>query len=136
MSGPGQLAPGAGRWLWLNLWAAWCEPCKEELPLLRSLAARLAQASRPVDLVFVSLDDDERQLEQFLRAQPTSGLRSTYWLHEGRERLDWLSETGIAPEPQLPVSIWVDPRGRIRCIASGAIQNGDFAEIAQVLGTL
>jgi hypothetical protein len=125
----------AGQWTWMNLWAAWCAPCKEEIPRLRAFASRLAQSSKPTSLWFVSLDDDERQLEQFLSAQPEDGVRSTYWLREGHERDDWLLAVGIARDAALPVQILVDPRGKVRCIVNGAIEDKDYAEVAAVLST-
>jgi len=139
-----KFAPGAkgpsptlstGKWLWINLWAAWCAPCKEEMPRLAGFAARLAQAGQDVTLAFVSLDDDERQLEQFLAASGEGHARATYWLRDGRERDDWLTAMGLPKAPDLPVQILVDPRGKVRCTVHGAIEDGDFAEIAAALAT-
>ena len=45
---------------------------------------------RPSSLVFVSLDDDERQLDAFLAQQPQGGLRSTLWLPDGHARAEWM----------------------------------------------
>jgi thiol-disulfide isomerase/thioredoxin len=132
MGGPGPLATGSGRWTWINLWAAWCQPCKNEIPLLRAFANRLEKAGKPMDIVFVSLDDDERQLEQFLREQPSAGLRSTYWLREGRERVEWLADVGVPATQELPVQIWVDPRGKVRCVAEGAIVENDYPEVEKL----
>jgi thiol-disulfide isomerase/thioredoxin len=132
-------APGArnlsatlssGKWLWINLWAAWCAPCKEEMPRLTAFSSRLAQAGHDVTLAFVSLDDDERQLEQFLAAPGEGLVHATYWLRDGRERDDWLGAMGLPKAPDLPVQLLVDPRGKIRCTVHGAIEDGDFAEIA------
>jgi thiol-disulfide isomerase/thioredoxin len=136
-SAPGARSPGAalptGRWLWINLWAAWCAPCKEEMPRLAAFTSRLAQAGRDVTLAYVSLDDDERQLEQFLAAGGEGHARATYWLRDGRERDDWLTAMGLPKAPDLPVQVLVDPRGRVRCTVNGAIEDGDFAEIAGAL---
>jgi thiol-disulfide isomerase/thioredoxin len=128
---PSIAAPG--RWTWVNLWAAWCAPCKEELPRLRSFAARLARSGKAPNLVFVSLDDDERQLEQFLAAEPDDGLRATYWLREGHERDEWLAGVGLAGDSGLPAQLLVDPRGKLRCTVNGAVEEGDFAEIAAIV---
>jgi thiol-disulfide isomerase/thioredoxin len=122
-----------GKWLWINLWAAWCVPCKEEMPRLASFAARLAQAGQGVTLAFVSLDDDERQLEQFLAAGGEGIARASYWLRDGRERDDWLTAMGLPKAPDLPVQVLVDPRGKVRCTVHGAIEDGDYAEIAGAL---
>jgi thiol-disulfide isomerase/thioredoxin len=49
------LASHKGRVVVLHLWATWCLPCLEELPLLAKLARDAS--SRGVDLLPVSLDD-------------------------------------------------------------------------------
>jgi thiol-disulfide isomerase/thioredoxin len=125
--------PTGKQWTWVNLWAAWCAPCKEEMPRLRAMGARLAAEGSGMSLAFLSLDDDERQLEQFLAVQPEGGLRATYWLREGRERDEWLAEAGLPADPPLPAHLVVDPRGKIRCVVSGAVEDGDYAEIAAIV---
>src|SRR6185369_15137576 len=87
---PDSLAIGSGKWMWVNFWAAWCAPCKEEIPRLLGFEKKLAAAGAPFRLSFVSLDDDERQLKDFLDGQPTAGLHQSYWLKEGSERDEWL----------------------------------------------
>jgi len=123
----------AGHWTWVNLWAAWCAPCKEEMPRLQTFATRLAQSGTEVAFSFVSLDDDERQLEQFLAAQPETGVRATFWLREGHERDDWLAAASIGKDPSLPVQILVDPKGKVRCTVNGAVSDLDYAEIAAIV---
>ena len=134
-----KFAPGAkppasalatGKWLWINLWAAWCAPCKEEMPRLAGFASRLARTGQDVTLAFVSLDDDERQLEQFLAADGDDHPRATYWLRDGRERDEWLAAMGLPKAPDLPVQVLVDPRGKVRCTVHGAVEDRDFPEIA------
>jgi thiol-disulfide isomerase/thioredoxin len=127
------MIPTGGRWTWINLWAAWCAPCKEEMPRLRAMSARLSQSGPGVALAFLSLDDDERQLEQFLAREPEDGLRATYWLREGRERDEWLADAGLSADPPLPQHLLVDPRGKVRCVVSGAVENEDYPEIASIV---
>ncbi len=124
-----RMTSGGGRWTWVNLWAAWCKPCKEEIPVLRAWEAKLAQAGTPINLVFLSLDDDERQARQFLAGQPASGLRASWWLEEGKGRAAWLEAVRLKESPQLPVQILVDPQGAIRCVIDGAIEDSDFPQV-------
>ncbi|APR86308.1 Thioredoxin [Minicystis rosea] len=130
---PSPLPMGVGKWTWVNLWAAWCGPCKEEMPRLIAWQKKLSDAGVMIDLAFVSLDDDERQMRRFLDAQPKDGVRSTYWLPEG-ERSGWLGAFGLKESPQLPVQILVAPSGQATCVIEGAIEDRDYAAIASFVG--
>jgi thiol-disulfide isomerase/thioredoxin len=126
--------PSYGGFTWVNFWAAWCVPCKEEIPRLFSWQERLRAKKKGFRVMFVSLDDDERQLTSFLASQPESGLRSTYWLHEGREREDWLLAAGVDPDPDLPQHLLVDSKGKVRCRVRGAIEDSDYDTLVNLLG--
>jgi thiol-disulfide isomerase/thioredoxin len=131
---PVDTLPGPdGQWTWVNFWAAWCAPCKEEMPRLSAFRSRLAGAGTPVHLVFVSLDDDRRQLDLFLAAQPADGVRATLWLPEGPSRASWLKSLRMSGAPELPEQALVDPAGHVRCFIEGAVEDGDYAEIAALV---
>ena len=130
---PESLLVASGKWTWVNFWAAWCAPCKEEIPRFLGFEKKLTAAGAPFRLSFVSLDDDERQLGDFLDGQPDAGLHASYWLKEGNEREDWLKAAGESADAPLPFHILVDPKGKIRCEISGAIEDGDYAEIAGIV---
>ncbi|HEY5377608.1 MAG TPA: TlpA disulfide reductase family protein [Polyangiaceae bacterium] len=131
---PDSLATGSGKWTWVNFWAAWCAPCKEEIPRLLGFEQKLAASGAAFRLSFVSLDDDERQLDDFLDTEPAAGLHASYWLKEGSEREDWLKAAGQSPDAPLPFHILVDPKGKIRCAIQGAVEDGDYAEISGIVG--
>ncbi|MFT3776383.1 MAG: thioredoxin-like domain-containing protein [Minicystis sp.] len=124
---------GVGKWTWINLWAAWCGPCKEEMPRLIAWQKKLSDAGVMIDLAFVSLDDDERQMRRFLEAQPKDGVRATYWLPEG-ERSGWLGSFGLKESPQLPVQILMAPSGQATCVIEGAVEDRDYPAIAAFVG--
>jgi thiol-disulfide isomerase/thioredoxin len=130
---PESLLVASGKWTWVNFWAAWCAPCKEEIPRLLGFDKKLSAAGAPFRLSFISLDDDDRQLSDFLEGQPADGLHASYWLKEGSEREDWLKAAGQSPDAPLPFHILVDPKGRIRCAISGAIEDADFGEISGIV---
>ena len=56
-----------GRVLVVNFWAAWCEPCKDEMPMLKQ-----AQGAWPTDQVrFVGIGIDDREaLRAYLKQHP------------------------------------------------------------------
>lgn len=130
---PESLPVGSGKWTWLNFWAAWCAPCKEEIPRLLGFEHKLQASGAAFRLSFVSLDDDERQLQDFLDSQPSAGLHASYWLKEGSEREDWLKAAGQSPDAPLPFHLLVDPKGKIRCAIQGAVEDSDYAEISSIV---
>jgi thiol-disulfide isomerase/thioredoxin len=129
---PASIAFGSGKWIWVNLWAAWCVPCKEEMPRLLRWQDRLRKAGVLLDLAWVSLDDDERQMQRFLDEQPRTGVRATYWLPEDLRR-GWLSPLGISESAQLPVQALVTPRGTVACVIHGAVEDDDYEQIAKII---
>jgi thiol-disulfide isomerase/thioredoxin len=131
---PKKVEVGGGKWTWINFWAAWCVPCKEEIPRLTGWEKKLTAENKAFRLVFVTLDDDERQLRDFLKTQTAGGLRSTYWLKEGKEREEWLSALGIQGEPELPAHVLVDPKGKARCIVNGAVEDDDYSQVVALVG--
>jgi len=130
---PATMPLGVGKWTWINLWAAWCGPCKEEMPRLIAWQKKLSDAGVMIDLSFLSLDDDERQMRRFLEAQPKDGVRATYWLPEG-ERGGWLGAVNLKESPQLPVQILVAPSGQVACVIEGAVEDRDYPAIAAFVG--
>lgn len=118
---------------WVNFWAAWCVPCKEEIPRLLAWEKKLRAEGKSFHVVFVSLDDDSRQLQDFLDAQKPGGLRATYWLRDGSERADWLKAVGIKDDPELPAHILVDKKAEVRCTVRGAIEDGDYPGLLALL---
>ncbi len=48
-----------GKVVFLNFWATWCEPCKEEMPAMQRLRQKLD--GKPFEILAVSLDKDPTQ---------------------------------------------------------------------------
>ena len=140
VAAPGNDAPpvpvpfGVGKWVWVNFWAAWCGPCKEEMPRLVSWKDKLAAAGVRIDFAFVSMDDDDRQLQRFIEAQPKGGVRASYWLPEGEGRSGWLAALNVKDPPQLPLQALVAPSGQVACVIEGAVEDRDYPALAAFLG--
>ena len=135
MAGAKPLAPlryGAGRWQWINVWAAWCKPCIAEMPRLLQWRNKLQANGVPVDLWFVSIDDDEREMTRFMRSQPKKGIRASYWLETEKGREAWFESIGFDDTPELPVHALVAPDGKLTCVIKGALEPSDYDQLAGV----
>jgi len=77
------LADYRGTPLLLNIWATWCDPCREEMPSLQ----RLYEAYRDKGLRVVAISVDDRGTESLIR-EFVSDHRLTFdVLHEQRPRV-------------------------------------------------
>ena len=54
-----------GHVLLLDVWASWCGPCKQELPVLNDMARRLKADG--IEILAVSVDQDRANVDKFLR---------------------------------------------------------------------
>jgi cytochrome c biogenesis protein CcmG, thiol:disulfide interchange protein DsbE len=109
--GQGEIADYRGRWVLVNFWASWCEPCRSEAPALESFQRR--HQMQRFTVLGINLDDTTGDATEFVRRY---GL--TYpQLREGdgRDRRDAYGMTGF------PESFLVDPQGRLALIRRGAV---------------
>ncbi|WP_437996530.1 TlpA disulfide reductase family protein [Sorangium sp. So ce185] len=131
---PANIGFGVGKWVWVNFWAAWCKPCLEEMPRLLGWQQKLRAAGVLIDLAFISIDDDERQLSRFLEAQPGNGVRASYWLPDGPQRAGWMRALGVKEANELPIHALASPSGQVTCVIQGAVEDSDYPTIAALLG--
>ena len=61
-------------------------------------------------------------------------MRSSLWLPDGPKRSSVLSGLRMKSAPDLPEQALIDPTGRVRCFVQGAVEDGDFAEVAGLIG--
>ncbi len=118
---------------WVSFFASWCGPCKEEFPRIQRFAKKLEGDGVPIDVEYLSIDDDLRQLTAFLTQQPEGGVKSSYWLKDGPQRTGWLSSLKMKSDPPLPEHAIFDGRGKLRCFVSGAIEESDYAQLISSL---
>jgi thiol-disulfide isomerase/thioredoxin len=114
----------ASTWRWINLWATWCGPCVAEMPTLARWEKRLANEAVPADLVFVSVDRTDAEVSRFLDKHP--GLPHDVRLEPYDQLPAWFEALGVAPDTAIPLHVFVDPDGRVRCVRAGAINPADY----------
>lgn len=131
-SKPGGVTYGQGRWTWVNVWAAWCEPCKKEMPMLLTWQKQLSDQGVAIDLVFVSIDDDARELDRFLDSQPKDGVRASHWVAGEEAQATFFESLGFEDTPKLPVHAFVNPQGKTACVVEGSVEKSDYAAVERL----
>jgi thiol-disulfide isomerase/thioredoxin len=104
----------------VNLWASWCEPCRDELPALQRLADR---AGGKVHVVGIATGDDP---DDSVALGDELGLTFPV-LDDPQERV-----LTAVRRKGLPATLFVGPDGRIRHLYNGPIL--DDAALAALVG--
>jgi cytochrome c biogenesis protein CcmG, thiol:disulfide interchange protein DsbE len=100
-----------GRVLLLDVWASWCDPCKQELPVLNEMAGRLK--SQGIDILAVSVDQERQNVDKFLHAHGGGSWALTV-AHDPRGEIAEL----LQPD-KMPTSYVVDRSGIVRYVNAG-----------------
>ena len=93
----------------LNVWASWCDPCREEFPAL--LQAARERAADGVRLMLVSADfpDQEPAIRKFLAEQ---GVTDSIYLKTGGD-MEFINTLDSAWTGTLPATFVYDRSGRL-----------------------
>jgi len=125
----GELAASAPTWRWINIWATWCKPCTEEMPRLAKWRERLGGK---YELAFVSVDENEADLAAFRKEHPE--IPASPRLADPAKQADWFVALGLDGGAPVPIHVFVDATGRVRCARAGGVREQDFAAIEKLLG--
>lgn len=124
-------APASGAWRWLNLWASWCAPCIEELPLIHKLRSTLDAAGQKVDLLLLSVDSEAAAMTAFQSTHPEA--KGSLHLSDMAALEGFLTSVGLDAGATLPVHLFIDPAGKVRCARTGAIKESDLPAIKKLM---
>jgi len=100
-----------GRVLLLDVWASWCGPCKQELPMLDEMARRLKHQG--IDVLAVSVDQERANVDKFLKGR---GRWSLTIAHDP----DGLIAERLQPD-KMPTSYVIDRSGIVRYVNAGFV---------------
>jgi peroxiredoxin len=101
-----------GKVVLLDFWAAWCGPCKEELPYLLEAHERFSKHG--FQIIGISLDNDMNTLTEFLKKQHLP------WPQFHEENKRWDNEVAkLYRVIGIPHTFLIDREGIIRYIDAG-----------------
>ena len=92
-----------GRYVYIDIWATWCAPCREELPHLQMLEKAFQGTN--ISFVSISTDQDEAKWKQTVKDEKMGGIQ----LHTGGDE-DFLNAFRVKGIPRF---ILINPEGRI-----------------------
>ena len=100
----------------VNFWASWCEPCRREIPLLRSL--RRERAADRLEIVGIAIDSRDAT-QTYARS---SGIDYPVLVGE-QGGLEAAAAFGM--DPVLPFSVFADRAGRIVAVKVGELHRNE-----------
>jgi thiol-disulfide isomerase/thioredoxin len=111
-----------GRVLLLDVWASWCGPCKQELPMLDAMARRLK--TQGIDILAVSVDQERANVDKFLKGHGQWALTIAH------DPAGAIAER-LQPD-KMPTSYVIDRAGIVRYVNAGFVPD-DAATIERRL---
>ncbi len=103
-----------GRPVWLNFFATWCPPCKEEMPRIEQRYQRYKNSG----LVVVGVDEQESRGELASYAQSLN-LTFPIVIDDGPARAAYRVS-------DLPTSVFIDARGIVQGVYAGEMTDEDM----------
>ena len=113
---PHRLTEWRGRPLLINFWATWCEPCRREIPLLRSL--RSEHASKRLEIVGIAIDYRD-PVQKYVTDN-----RMSYPVLLG-ERGGFEAANAFGMDTILPFSVFADTAGQIVALKIGELHRDE-----------
>jgi cytochrome c biogenesis protein CcmG/thiol:disulfide interchange protein DsbE len=120
--GAGRIADFRGRWVLVNFWASWCEPCRDEAPILERFQRR--NRARGFTVLGIDSQDLSADARRFVRRYEL-----TYpQLHDGDGALSHAYKMTGFPE-----SFLVDPRGNLALQRRGPVDDRYLKRLVEPL---
>jgi thiol-disulfide isomerase/thioredoxin len=114
-----------GKVVLVDIWASWCAPCMEEMPLLDEMAGRLRD--KGVEIIAVSVDEEKESAETFLGSRPKWTLTVA---HDPKGKVP-----DVLKPSKMPTSYVLDAEGIIRYVNEG-FERGDMKILEERLTKL
>lgn len=123
----------ADRWVWLNVWATWCGPCVKEMPMMEEWRAKLQAEGLPVELWYLSVDEQEKVLASFLLQRPSMAPGVSLRLKSYDTLFPWLTRYQIDPQLGIPIHMLIAPGGKLRYIHVSQLRDSDYRVLRELM---
>lgn len=112
------LAQFRGKPVFINVWASWCGPCRQEAPELK----RFAQERADVVMIGLNMNDVRRNARAF--SADAGWTYPSIFDPGGKVGVDLLKVSN------LPATYYVDAKGRLRGHTAGPVTYADLVSVA------
>jgi thiol-disulfide isomerase/thioredoxin len=112
-----------GKWILVTVGAAWCKPCKKELPVWDKIAG---EKLGKVTFIAIAIDDDINDGKAFHNKLKLKNLKRVYLPNEKS------SVGGSYGSDTMPTSFLIDPKGIVRHVHKG-FEDGDEKKLRDQL---
>ena len=105
--GSTKLSDLKGKYIYIDIWATWCAPCRQEIPYLEKLEKKYKEKN--ITFVSISIDEkkDYQKWKEFISAKKLGGIQLI-------ADKDWNSDFILQYEVRgIPRFILIDPNGNI-----------------------
>ncbi len=92
-----------GKYIYIDIWATWCGPCKAEIPHLKQLEKDMK--GKKIVFMSISCDTDKAAWEKYVKEQQLGGIQ--LWMGNGKDIKDFY---GVRTIPRF---ILLDRKGNI-----------------------
>jgi thiol-disulfide isomerase/thioredoxin len=93
-----------GKYLYIDIWATWCVPCRQEIPYLEKLKEKYA--GQPIEFISVSIDKNFGAWKKFVEST-----NSNNQFHSMQGNASSINE--IYNADKIPTFVLIDPQGKI-----------------------
>jgi thiol-disulfide isomerase/thioredoxin len=118
-----ELSSLRGKTVLINFWATWCDPCREELPLLDRIGRKYPETLR---VIGVETGDPGDAVRSFI--EPLALVSIIVALDPSYATRDLYLVRG------LPTSFFIDPDGTVRQVKIGALDSSEIESILAGMG--
>ena len=128
----GEMPAKATGWTWVNVWATWCKPCVEEMGMLNRWHEALEREKLPVAFELLSID--EAEAESALQSWSKKNLPGPiHWVKSQDDFGRFLDAISVERNASIPIHVLVDPKGMVRCVRVGAINEQNYGAIRDLV---